>query len=168
MKSVYVLILSTILVLSGSFAEEKHTNSKYINEEYKFSMKPPIFTNSISSHYVLAAFMAPAEKSFSANMNIQVLSFSKGLNEYIKNMDQQLMKAGKPVIKKKIFQMGKSQTVEYQLKDSTPSGIPLRHLVWTIDRGDYLLVFECSSLESNYEENEKKLRDSLQTIELKP
>jgi hypothetical protein len=41
-------------------------------------------------------------------------------------------------------------------------------LVWTIDRRDYLLVFECSSLESNYEENEKKLRDSLQTIELKP
>ena len=33
MKSVYVLILSTILLLSGSFAEEKHTNSKYINEE---------------------------------------------------------------------------------------------------------------------------------------
>ena len=78
------------------------------------------------------------------------------------------MKAGKPVIKKKIFQMGKSQAVEYQLKDSSPSGIPLRHLAWTIDRGDYLLVFECSSLESNYDRKRKKLRDSLQTIELKP
>jgi hypothetical protein len=112
--------------------------------------------------------MAPPESSFSANMNIKVLNFTKGLDEYIKNMDQQLIKAGKPVIKKKIFQISKSQAVEYQLKAITSSGISLRHLAWAIDRGDHLLIFESSSLESNYEENEKKFRDSLQTIELKP
>jgi hypothetical protein len=44
MKSFYVIVLSTLLLFSGSFAEGKPVNSKYINEEYKFSIKPPAFT----------------------------------------------------------------------------------------------------------------------------
>ncbi len=160
MKKIAVML---ILMCAGSLTWA----GTYTDDVYGFSVESPAFKKLTAAEggVTVVQFLAPAERNFSSNLNVQVQNTKMTKEEYIDTTREQMATLGFEVL---------SQTEG--VKDGFPfimwehrgkmQGFDLHWLAVAVFRTGNVLLVTGTSLESDFAKNKQLFFDTFETLRL--
>jgi hypothetical protein len=137
-------------------------SDSYSNDKFGFSFVVPDFkVNSNAPVVTIAAFLAPPEDGFSANLNVQV--HRCGFDYFVSLTDAQFSGGDVEVISKKFAKVGERAAVEYVYKMNV-GGNALQFLAVGVDGVDRVHLFTCTALEVLFSQYVHVFRDALASL----
>jgi hypothetical protein len=160
----YRVILGTVLggLLGAGLVQE--STGEYRDTHYGFRINPPLFSSEdTEKSRLLAAFYAPAEGRYAANMNINVQRPDLSLDDFMSVSRAQFSTAGFEVLDERRFAIGDHGAVEWTYKGKVQDR-DMKYIAWAVEREEQIFLITCTSLESSFEKYEAQFKASLESF----